>query len=459
MSDKMILLLRRLSIGFGCVFTCIALFADRLGLSVGGFSFNQVLILTLSLLLILAGVYGRKFADYYKNTATMLLNILFVFLILDLCALFVIKMWHPSEISISERKVEAGLLDAMGNVQLAWGRYEPFVVWRADTSICMEEQIDPEGFRITPGSVSATDSYKVFVFGGSAVWGFGVPDSCTIPAYLLNILQMNTTLPVEMRNFGQVGYVSTQEVIELMFQIRSENIPDLVIFMDGMNDVSASYQSGIVGTHQNFPLIRDRVELRSKEQSNFQVSVSPILQALRKLNTYTVISIIRARTNQSDSRPEIANYATLGCDTLQLASGVADACLSNYRLVNGMANQWDFDVVYFWQPSVWIGSKTLTETEEQLRTGGGDYFRIGSDPAWQVLVRRSYDFFMTRSGDYRNVFDLSEIFNSVESTVFTDYTGVHLTPDGNRIAAESIYVRIEELGMLEGVTTVTDTLP
>ena len=65
--------------------------------------------------------------------------------------------------------------------------------------------------------------------------------------------------PVCVVNFGESGFVSTQGVIQLILELQSGNIPDLVIFYDGVNDVYAAYQSGRP-THQNFDKIAAKFE-------------------------------------------------------------------------------------------------------------------------------------------------------------------------------------------------------
>ena len=52
---------------------------------------------------------------------------------------------------------------------------------------------------------------------------------------------------VEVTNFGQIGYVSTQEALLLFEQLRKGNVPDFAVFYDGVNDTFAAWQSGTAG--------------------------------------------------------------------------------------------------------------------------------------------------------------------------------------------------------------------
>ena len=85
---------------------------------------------------------------------------------------------------------------------------------------------------------------KVWIFGGSAVWGTGVEWDETIPSYLAKY-------GYDVINYGEAGYVSTQEVILLMQELKKGIIPDIVVFYDGFNDTFSAYQQGIAGLPMN----------------------------------------------------------------------------------------------------------------------------------------------------------------------------------------------------------------
>ncbi len=110
--------------------------------------------------------------------------------------------------------------------ELVW---KPYVYWQRE-----------EGVRKT----IQMKGKKVWVFGGSAVWGTGVEWNETIPSYLANY-GYNVT------NYGETGYVSTQELILLIQELKSGFPPDIVIFYDGFNDVFSAYQQGVAGLPMN----------------------------------------------------------------------------------------------------------------------------------------------------------------------------------------------------------------
>jgi hypothetical protein len=77
--------------------------------------------------------------------------------------------------------------------------------------------------------------------------GHGVTELGTIPAYLQKGLEKVAQGPVCVTNFAESAYVSMQGVIMLLTQLRSGNVPDVVIFYTIVDDTYAAYQSGRAG--------------------------------------------------------------------------------------------------------------------------------------------------------------------------------------------------------------------
>ena len=79
------------------------------------------------------------------------------------------------------------------------------------------------------------------------MWGEGARDGYTIASWLQRFLDQ-TPYHTQITNFGQEGYVSTQEMIVLFEQLQKGNIPDIVIFYDGFNDAGSAMCNGVAGS-------------------------------------------------------------------------------------------------------------------------------------------------------------------------------------------------------------------
>jgi lysophospholipase L1-like esterase len=447
LSDKAVSGLRVFALITGLALIFLSLFADRIGLSVPGRpSRNQVMIAVVGLGLLGTAILGRRTPRAYQGFGLLLANLVLVSLAFELLSLFIIKITPPPELSLFRRKIDAGLLADLAQERMAWGRYEPYVVWRAMPSDS-GEATDSDGYRLTPGSSDSPDAFRVFFFGGSAIWGCGVPDSSTIPSAFLVEASDRLGCPLEVMNLGQLGYVSSQEMISLCLELRDGSIPDLVIFMDGCNDVAAAYQSGIAGSHQNYPEIRARIEQRL-ELLGIQGQGSMLVGLLKQTNVYFLMSMLLRSTGADAARPrEIISYRTMGLSTDSLASAVTDILLDNYSFVRALADEYGFEVRFYLQPTVWTGQKQLTEDETRFRDGVGNDAAIGVDPAFQELVRATYDLLDDSISNHADMCSLVGLFDGRSDPVYTDYTGVHLTPGGNQEVASAI------------LTDVLDSMP
>src|SRR5262245_8832147 len=133
--------------------------------------------------------------------------------------------------------------------QLGKPRWRSYSYWRRPYHSGNYININQDGIRKTSAPTAPEGdepAVKVFMFGGSTMFGSGERDEFTIPSIFAREAR-NNDINCEVVNYGQEAYVSTQEVIELMRQLQRGNIPDLVIFYDGANDTHSASQSHAAG--------------------------------------------------------------------------------------------------------------------------------------------------------------------------------------------------------------------
>ena len=81
---------------------------------------------------------------------------------------------------------------------------------------------------------------RIFMFGGSTVWGLGVADDFTIPSALNRLAAGRNASFV---NMGVHGFFSTQEIMKLTLLLARGDTPEAVVLYDGVNDImNAVYQ-------------------------------------------------------------------------------------------------------------------------------------------------------------------------------------------------------------------------
>jgi hypothetical protein len=305
--------------------------------------------------------------------------------------------------------------------------YSPYVIWRSSAFDGTMLNIEPSGLRHTPAAECGSDAYKVYVFGGSAIWGWGAPDSSTIPALLQSGLQSRRSTPVCVMNYGENAYVSTQGLIHLILLLESGDIPDMVIFYDGVNDVLAASQSGMPIVHQNL----------SEVSSLFENDQAPIIELFENSSSYWLLQMILSQIPVSVDR-EIPKFQY---DPDLLSDQIAEAYLRNYEIVGSLADTYDFDYYYFWQPYILIGDKQLSSEEQNMVTGLD--WVLPLDLPLVELFQNTYKKIESETSQYEHLYYLGNIFDTVEEPVWLDTWG-HITPRGNQIVTDELIRVIQQ---------------
>ncbi|MBN1433871.1 hypothetical protein JW921_03870 [Candidatus Fermentibacterales bacterium] len=430
LSDRCVRSLRVLGAVSGVLLVLLSVLADRVGLSAGhSISRNQVIVLLLGLLLLLAGFLGRRFTRFYRGLGLVLLNLLVMLAVLELLALGVFKMISPRRLpaGIPAERVEA--FDA-GQGRSIPGRYEPYLVWKAAPGQRGMYATDECGHRLTAGSSDAPDAMVVLLLGGSAAWGAQAPDSSTVAAYLLKELERETGRPVRMLNLGQISWVNTQELLELIFMLRGGCRPELVIFFDGFNDVCMAYYTGLAGVHWEYENIRCTLEGRASYEARRSLPTA----LFESTNTYLALDAAGLLPERRLSLAAARQLDSSGVSPL--AGDIAGVYLSNAGIAQLLAESLEFECFFFLQPTIWTGAKLLTEREQALMELPSAVFERGDAALFTRLLSAAYDSIVSGYDSCLAVHDLRGVFDGETLDVYVDRAGCHVSCRGNRLIAE-----------------------
>ena len=104
-------------------------------------------------------------------------------------------------------------------------------------------------------SYQASDPHLVVWFlGGSTTFGIGQRDEHTIPSEVGRLAEADGH-PIRVENLGVSAWSTWQEVIELQRRLDTEPAPDLVVFLDGVNDYSLFCELVDQGRDTRWPAI------------------------------------------------------------------------------------------------------------------------------------------------------------------------------------------------------------
>ncbi len=298
-------------------------------------------------------------------------------------------------------------------------RWRSYVYWRRQPFHGKYINVDSAGLRITPAPTppasGATRPLTVFMFGGSTMWGTGARDAFAIPALVAGELR-HAGLNVEVTNFGETGYVSTQSLVALLLELRAGRRPDVVVFYDGVNDTFSAYSQLRAGLPHNewhrdteFNLsqgVRRLSRMLVKEAAGRLAILDLTKRARRRMG-------IASQPFPQPPRPD------------SLSRQVVTTYLSNLELLQSLSEHYHFVPLAYWQPTIFQKPR-LTEYERLTRA------RV---PEIEAFFQKTYAR-MESSAHGRMLHDLSQAFSDWRDPVYVDW--MHLGETGNAVIARRI---------------------
>ncbi|MDE2507799.1 MAG: hypothetical protein KGM43_11355 [Planctomycetota bacterium] len=232
-------------------------------------------------------------------------------------------------------------------------RWHSYVYFRHVPFRSPHINIDADGLRFTWDDAAARariggKERLIYVFGGSTAWGVAARDDATIPSMLARDL-VGRGWNVRVKNFGEIGYVSTQEVVALLRCLQAGERPDLVVFYDGVNDVTAALQEGRAGVPEN--------EDNRRREFNSTQNPGRLVNALgysliHDSALFRLAGSLQSRLRGADAGLAV-KFATLDADArAKLADEVLSTYAANVRLVESLAEAYKFEAEFCWQPVV-----------------------------------------------------------------------------------------------------------
>lgn len=226
--------------------------------------------------------------------------------------------------------------------------WHSYVYWRRAPFSGDLINVDAHGFRRGWNNADADESApQIWVFGGSVVWGTGVPDAFTLPSQLAFLYaKKDQERQVRVLNFGQSGYVSGQSRLAFAQALAcAGQKPELVVFVDGANDVYAAFQSERAGSPQN--------EHRRATEFNSSQRAGRLLAGW--FNRLDGVEHLRAWGAEPAQLKPIA----------ELAAAVVQKYLAYAEQARALADAQGIASVFVWQPHV-FAKNSLSKDEQAI---------------------------------------------------------------------------------------------
>lgn len=366
---------------------------------------------------------ARRFGSIYRAAALLALNTLLLLLLIEgVSALILAGRETPPEQQVQAFKDRMLRLEYYAGQDWSktyWDehmravdhwQYQPYTLWRTSLFAGDLINVDTSGRRLTPESDCAAGKPRVYAFGGSTMWGYGVPDWGTIPAYIQAGLEDACVV-----NYGEMGFNSTQSLIQLVKLLEAGDIPDAAIFYDGSNDVTAAHRNSQPGAHFSQEAVAPALE-------NALNASAPRPSALRTLVTSSATYRLLAGTQPVQPDWALPPFAPA------LVDGAANVYLANLRAAAALADEYGFAFFAFLQPVLPVEGEPASAEQQMFlwdMPGGLPELFQAVYPRWQAAAEiEPY------------LHDLSTVLDGQPYPVWIDFN--HLTPWGNLAVSDAM---------------------
>ena len=302
-------------------------------------------------------------------------------------------------------------------------QYEPYVLWRRAPFNGSAISINADGIRRTLHTHCDATTFTVWMFGDSVMWGWGSPDSETIPS-LVAADYGKAGRQVCIVNYGEKGWANTQELFELVQQLKhADRKPDAVLFYDGGTEAFTAYENKQVDVHSNYLDFKNYLDTWITERkSGFSY--------LSRSNTYRLLENIAARV----SPKEESNDSVSESDAQTWSRAIMQNYQENMNIIELLAKQYGFRPIFVWYPNMAVGHKQLTADEAELSRRLKKRF-----PGMDLVYRAAYE--KCREISRPDLYYLGDLLDDTKTPL---YRGVaHLNATGNQIAADRLFQILE----------------
>jgi hypothetical protein len=279
------------------------------------------------------------------------------------------------------------------------------------------------GHRVTT-DVPEGARQRIFVFGGSTVYGAEVPDPFTIPSYLQRLANKTAPGRYAVVNAGASSVNAAQQVA--LVRANAPAADDVVVFYDGINDLlQGAYYRAAGGT------ITAAQRLAYLDMNAVQRGVVA-LEDVPFLRRSYLLTYALAPFAYGVPPPHLRNQRTRA----RLLEQTAQVFLEDLRRGEALSRSFGARFVHFLQPQL-FSAPLRTRYEQDLaanpRIVFGGYREIFS--LGQVELRRCCGARLPGIAS----FDLSDTFSAIPPTEDVFLDAMHVTELANRLAAQAIF--------------------
>jgi hypothetical protein len=239
---------------------------------------------------------------------------------------------------------------------------------------------------------SGVDTVKIFFFGGSTMFGFDVTDKESITSAFINVSNEKCPdcKPIAVYNYGVLSYYSYNELMLFHHLLATNHRPDIVVFLDGLNDLFI-VQAAIKRVPWYYFRLKENIQNR-------------------KDSTASLFQLQQGETSKFAAAAAISNY------------------LENVSHIRKLCGAYNVKPFFFIQPVPYY-----------------NYPRLKNDPVVDSspneIIEYGYPVLKSYCDSSQNMYFLGDMLLGETRPPFIDE--IHYSPYMNRRIAEEIFKRLQ----------------
>ena len=228
--------------------------------------------------------------------------------------------------------------------------YEPFTQFKERPYQGKYVNVDRSGFRHTKNQKPwppPAGGLNIFLFGGSTTFGYGVSDDQTIASHLQDYLTNRLGQDVRIYNFGRGWYYSTQERILFEELLAFGFIPDMAIFIDGLNDFYYNTNKPQL-TYRLSHFVAQRQQLGYHVKRFF--SRTALMRAIRGIKNQLLKWFLGEENNGPFKEEKESNANGGKLKDPKISNRVLERYQANKKIIEGVSSTFGVQPIFVWQP-------------------------------------------------------------------------------------------------------------
>lgn len=295
--------------------------------------------------------------------------------------------------------------------------YFPFIEFKESPRNHKFVTVNENGIRCNENSVNTCNGpsggkNEIWVFGGSTIFGYGVKNDETIPAYLDKMFKDKDVI-----NIGSGYWYSTQERLAYLNMLTELDPPHLTIFIDGLNELV---------NFKDESLISNRLDYLYNSSSN-ELIKSKIVS---RINSLHISKLLKYLFNNNEKK---------NIETLYSKDEIEKKVLRfirNHNINYSVSKMSDIDFLHVLQPlPIYENSYDNSNFPKDFEKIS-NVFKKNLTSFYDEIDKKENSLFLYKD----NYLDLSQ-FN-INKIMYVDK--VHYSPIYNKAIAEEIYKYIDQ---------------